>query len=81
MLGGRAAARVNSRMTSTLRYTQALLLPGDTIWGVLFKHNRHDVTPAERAWLLERYLELNGSAVPRAGQSIKVPLLPRHATH
>lgn len=55
-----------------------LFMPGDTITAAIKKYNLFDVTKNEMVVLLRVFNTLNTDAVPKAGQRVMIPVLPRH---
>ena len=53
-------------------------MPGHTIEALIKKENRHNVTKEELVELLKQFEVLNSSTVPRAGATVKIPILQRH---
>lgn len=56
-----------------------LYMPGHTVLAAIKLHNKNDVTISELEQLIAEYERLNGDAVHKAGESAKIPILPRHS--
>jgi len=55
-------------------YTLHCFVPGQTIDAVIKLKGRHNLTRDEMLFLRERFNELNGEQVIRAGMTCKIPL-------
>jgi hypothetical protein len=55
-------------------------MPGETIQAVIRKYNRQVLSPAQLTELTRDFNRLNGTTVPRAGETRKIPLLEREVT-
>ncbi len=58
----------------TYPYTLHCFMPGHTIDAAIRLKGRYDLSPEEMVVLRERFNELNGQQVIRAGMTCKIPL-------
>ena len=55
-----------------------LFMPGDTVSGVIKKHNLFDLSKAEVDELIEQFKAINAPGAIKPGMSGNIPILLRH---
>lgn len=61
-----------------MKYIEHRFGPTETIDAIIHLKNMHDVTYAEALDCNAWYNVLNEAKVPRQGDLVKIPILPRH---
>ena len=61
-----------------MKYVQHTFGPTETIDAIILLKNMHDLTYAESLDCIAWYNVLNEAKVPRQGEIVKIPILPRH---
>jgi len=60
-----------------IEFKQCLMMPGFTIEAIIKKENQHNIDKELVKVLVQYYNKANNFKVPRAGQSVLIPIIKR----
>lgn len=60
-----------------IEFKTCLMMPGFTLEGIIKKENSHDIDKETVKLLVHYYNEKNNSKIPRAGESVLIPIIKK----